>query len=70
MAKTKEDVQDAYDNKMNKSFKLASKGKSKRAINVADKAEKKYKKRNLAFPLSESNHGKDFSKPYDPGILK
>ena len=68
--KTKQDVQDAYDEKMNKSFKLATKGKNKRAINVAKKAEKKYNERNLAFPLSESNHGKDFSKPSDPGVFK
>lgn len=68
--KTRQDVQDAYDDKMDKSLNLASKGKSKRAINVADRAEKKYNKRNLAFPLSESNHGKDFSKPYDPPVFK
>lgn len=59
--KTKQDVQDAYDTKMDKAAKLASKGRNKRAIAVQEKAEKKYKERNLAFPLAESNHGKDFS---------
>ena len=68
--KTKQDVQDAYDDKMSKSFKLATKGKNKRSINVADRAEKKYKERNLAFPLAESNHKKDFSEPHDKGVFK
>ena len=35
----------------------------KKAIALEEKAKKKYDKRNLAFPLSESNHGKDFSIP-------
>ena len=61
--KSHQDVQDAYDQKMDKSAKLIFKGKEKRAANVANRAEKQYQKRNLAFPLAESNHGKAFSIP-------
>jgi len=58
---TKVKGQGAYERRMDRAFKLGVKGKDKKAIALQEKAEKKYAKRNLAFPLSESNHGKDFS---------
>jgi len=61
--KSHQDVQNAYDAKQDKAIKLMGKGKEKKAEKIMDRAQKKYEKRNLAFPLAESNHGKAFSIP-------